>query len=75
MFKSELDDIPGIGSKRKIKLLREFQTTENIKNASIEDLTKVIGEKIAKNIINYFKYKKTEKNDKLNQKKLKVKRE
>ena len=47
--KSILDEIEGIGEVKKKKLLKEFGTIENIKNASIEELAKVNGitEKIA----------------------------
>ena len=42
-IKSQLDDIKGIGNKKKQALLQEFKTVDNIKNASIEDLTKIKG--------------------------------
>ena len=49
-IKSALDDIPGIGVKRKQELLKTFKTISKIKAASLEELTKVVGEKAAKNI-------------------------
>lgn len=53
---SDLDNILGIGPKRKIDLLKHFEDIEKIKIASIEELTKVssINEKIANNIFEYF---------------------
>ena len=53
---SSLDDIAGVGKKRKVALLKEFGTLENIKNASIEDLTKIKGmnKKTAENVYNYY---------------------
>ncbi|MDO5859204.1 excinuclease ABC subunit UvrC [Methanobrevibacter sp.] len=53
---SSLDDIPGIGEKRKISLLKEFETIDNIKKASIEDLSKIKGmnKKTAENVYNYY---------------------
>ena len=53
MTHSQLDDGEGIGKSKKIKLLKEFGTIQNIRNASIEELTKVpgISENIAKNIL------------------------
>ena len=51
---SPLEGIPGIGKKRRLLLLKEFGSIENIKNASLEDLqklpgiTKPIAEKINK---------------------------
>ena len=53
---SSLDDIAGIGKKRKINLLKEFGTIDNIKKASIEDLAKIDGmnQKTAENVYNYY---------------------
>ena len=53
---SSLDDIAGIGKKRKINLLKEFGTIDNIKKASIEDLAKIDGmnQKTAENDYNYY---------------------
>ncbi len=47
--KSVLDDIPGIGSKRKVALLRHFGSLAAIRSASVEELQEVKGitEKIA----------------------------
>ena len=41
--KSQLDDIKGIGDKKKQILLQEFGTIEAIKKASIEDIMKIKG--------------------------------
>jgi len=41
MIKSILDDVKGIGNKRKKFLIDTFETIDNIKNASIEDLVKI----------------------------------
>lgn len=51
--KSELDKISGIGEVKKKALLKHFGSVEKIKQASIEELTKVRGitEKIAKEIL------------------------
>ncbi len=53
MLKSELDDIKGIGEKKRQELLKKFGSMENIKKASIEELTSIkgINEKIAKVIL------------------------
>jgi len=40
---SQLDTIPGIGSKRKRALLQQFGSVRGIKNASLEELTSVSG--------------------------------
>ena len=53
---SSLDDIPGIGKKRKIALLKEFKTVDNIKNASVEELAKInnMNQKTAENVYNFY---------------------
>lgn len=53
---SSLDDIPGIGKKRKINILKEFGTMDNVKNASVEELAKINGmnEKVATNVYEYY---------------------
>ncbi|MDB2550803.1 excinuclease ABC subunit UvrC, partial [Rickettsiales bacterium] len=56
MFKSQLDEIPNIGSSRKKLLLNHFGNLESIKNASLEDLMRVknLGNKMAQQIFNFF---------------------
>jgi len=53
---SSLDDIAGVGKKRKMNLLKEFGTIDNIKKASISDLAKIEGmnQKTAENVYNYY---------------------
>ncbi|ASS92098.1 MAG: excinuclease ABC subunit UvrC [Bacillaceae bacterium] len=54
-FKSVLDEIPGIGPKRKKQLLKSFGSVENIKKASLEELKQAgMPEKTAQNILQYF---------------------
>ncbi len=50
---SVLDTIPGIGPKRKKRLLTRFNGLENLKNASMDDLTALPGitEKLALQIL------------------------
>ncbi len=57
MKKSILDDIPGIGKKRRTELIRHFKTIENIKKASKEELLAVdsIDTRSADSILSYFK--------------------
>ena len=52
MVKSELDDIKGIGDKKKQELIKKFGSVKNAKAATIEELTSVkgINEEIAKRI-------------------------
>ena len=47
---SILDQIPGIGEKRKTALLKEFKSVSRIRQASIEDISAIVGKSIAKNI-------------------------
>ncbi len=53
---SELDDIPGVGDARKRALLRHFGSLEKIKQATMEDISRVKGmsKKAAEGIANYF---------------------
>lgn len=53
---SSLDDIQGIGKKRKINILKEFGTMDKVKNASVEELAKIKGmnEKVATNVYEYY---------------------
>ncbi len=59
LFKSELDNIENIGEKRKISLLKEFGSVENIKNAGLEELSGADGMNIkaAESVYNYFRNK------------------
>ena len=52
---SILDNIPGIGEKRRKELIKEFKTINNIKNASIEELSKFVPIVVAQNIKDYLK--------------------
>ena len=57
LTKSTLDDIPGVGEKRKKALLSHFKNIEEIKNASIEELSEIDGlnKRVAQNIYDYFR--------------------
>lgn len=52
MSKSELDNIPGIGEKKKQELLKAFGSVAKIKQANLEELTNIkgINENLAKTI-------------------------
>ena len=54
---SVLDDVPNIGTKRKMELLKKFGGVENIKKATIEELLEVpsIDRRSAESIVNFFK--------------------
>ncbi|MGH9946819.1 MAG: excinuclease ABC subunit UvrC [Pyrinomonadaceae bacterium] len=53
-FSSELSDIPGIGVKRRLKLLKEFGSIERIAKSSVDELSKVVGKKAAVDIAEHF---------------------
>lgn len=56
LTKSILDEIDGVGEKRKKLLLNHFKDVENIKKASFEEILEVDGmnKKVAENIYNFF---------------------
>lgn len=66
MFRSQLDDIKGIGERRKKALMKHFQSIEKIKNASIEELLEVesMNRPAATNLYNHFRKKGGNKNGK-----------
>jgi excinuclease ABC subunit C len=53
-FTSELSEIPGIGEKRKMKLLRHFGSIERIAKASVAELSPFVGPKAAAEIAGHF---------------------
>ncbi len=54
-FKSQLDDIKGLGPKRKELLIEKFTTIDNVKSASIEDIENIgIPKNLAKEIYDHF---------------------
>lgn len=62
--KSMLDDIPGIGDKRKLSLLKHFGSVAALKKASLEDICQVdtITEKAGIAVFKYFNPKDKEEN-------------
>ncbi len=56
MNKSTLDDIEGIGGKRKHELLKYFGSAKDVADATVQDLQKIAGisKKTAEKIYNYF---------------------
>jgi len=52
---STLDDVPGIGPKSKTDLLKKFKSIKRIKDASIKELTEVLGNSKAQKLNKYFK--------------------
>lgn len=53
-FTSELSEIPGVGDKRKMRLLREFGSIERIARATDDELKPFVGPKTASDIAKHF---------------------
>ncbi len=57
LFRSELDNIAGIGEKRKVALLRHFGSVDEIKTKSVSELASAptMNQKAAEAVFEYFK--------------------
>lgn len=55
LFQSILDDVEGIGPKRKKALLKKFGSVKRLKEASIEELETVLPKEVAANLFNILK--------------------
>jgi excinuclease ABC subunit C len=53
-FRSELDDVPGIGPKRRRALLEHFGSAATVRRATREELQPVVGPKLADALIAHF---------------------
>src|SRR5687768_709492 len=53
-LRSELDDVPGIGPRRRRALLRAFGSLAGVRRATREELESVVGAKTASAVIDYF---------------------
>ena len=53
-FSSELSEIPGVGEKRKMKLLRNFGSIERIAAATVEAMSPFVGRSTAREIADHF---------------------
>ncbi len=53
-LKSEIDDIKGIGPKTKDILMKKLKTVKRIKNATVEELTTIVGKAKAQIIYQFF---------------------
>ncbi len=54
-FRSDLDEIPGVGEARRNALINHFGSIGKIKEASFEELTSVVDKRTAENILKFFK--------------------
>ena len=53
-LKTELDEIPGVGSRTAQKLLREFGSVARVRLASAEDLSRVVSRPVALRIVEHL---------------------
>jgi excinuclease ABC subunit C len=53
-FTSELTAIPGVGDKRKTRLLRQFGSIQRVAMASVSELSPFVGVKTASEIVEHF---------------------
>jgi excinuclease ABC subunit C len=53
-LRSSLDEIAGIGPRRRTQLLTAFGSVAGVKRASREDLESVVGPKVADVVIRHF---------------------
>ena len=53
-FRSELDDIPGVGARRRKVLLTRFGSVANVRRATREELVPVIGARVADAVLYHF---------------------
>lgn len=54
-IETELDEIPGIGEKTVIELLKHFRSVKRVKEASKVELSEIVGVSRAQKIINFYK--------------------
>src|SRR5688572_3790889 len=53
-FTSELSEIPGVGDKRKTRLLRNLGSIQRVASATVSELTPFVGPKTAQEIVDHF---------------------
>lgn len=54
MLRSVLEDVPGIGEKRRSELLKKFPSINKIKNASLEELSEIIPLEVAEGLLEFL---------------------
>lgn len=53
-LESVLDSIEGVGEKRKKALLKKYHTIQKMKDSSVKDLSLIVPERVAKNILTFL---------------------
>ena len=51
---SVLDQIPGVGEKRRTELLRHFKSVKRVREAGLEELEQAVPKNTARAVYNYF---------------------
>lgn len=54
-LKTEMESIPGIGEKTIIDLLKHFKSSKRIAEASLKDLSEIVGKSRAKKVFDHYK--------------------
>ena len=54
-LESVLDNVDGIGEKRKLELIRKYKTISKIKSLSLDELKEIIPLNVARNLIEFLK--------------------
>jgi excinuclease ABC subunit C len=53
-IQSVLDNIPGIGEKRRVELIKTFGSVKKMKAASLDDLKNILPDKVALELYKYL---------------------
>ena len=54
MLRSVLEDVSGIGEKRRKELLKKYSSLSKIKNATVEELSDILPEEVAKSLLEFL---------------------
>ena len=60
MLESVLEDVPGVGEKRRKELLKRYSSLTKIKNETVENLSEIIPEEVARNLLEFLNKKEEE---------------
>ena len=60
MLESVLEDVPGVGEKRRKELLKRYSSLTKIKNETVENLSEIIPEEVAINLLEFLNKKEEE---------------
>ena len=55
-LESVLDRVEGIGSKRKMELLKKYKTIPKMKEAGIDRLSEILPRNVAKNLLEFLEH-------------------